>query len=138
MHQPQQKLRLAVDLPDLKTVQREQEQIRSQPGGGIGEAHGPEAEALHKSESHDGACDELGEDGSFTGTATDLMATVKAAGQAGPEYAREIGNIARLRYALKQLARALPAVRRSVEHRIEVWTIPYKFAESAPEGPGPL
>lgn len=84
------------------------------------------------------ACDELGEDGSFTGTATDLMATVKAAGQAGPEYAREIGNIARLRYALKQLARAFPAVRRSVEHRIEVWTIPYKFAESAPEGPGPL
>ena len=82
------------------------------------------------------ACDEKGEDGSFLGTATDLMATIRSAGQAGPDYVREIGNIARLRYALKQICKAFPKVTHKVENRIESWEIPYKFTEGAEEWNG--
>lgn len=74
--------------------------------------------------------DEDGERGSFKGTATDLMATIRAAGQAGPEYIKEIGNIARLRYALKQLVKAYPRIVRETIKGIETWTIPYKFTEA--------
>ena len=78
------------------------------------------------------ACDEAGESGSFMGTVTDLMATIRSAGQAGPEYVKEIGNSARLRYALKQIKKAYPSVGSTVKNRIEVWTIPYGFTKEAP------
>lgn len=78
------------------------------------------------------ACDENGEDGRFTGTVTDLMATIRSAGQAGQDYVKEIGNSARLRYALKQIKKAYHGVQSKVENRIEVWDIPYNFTKEAP------
>lgn len=90
-------------------------------------------EILSKVFSEMAATDELGEDGRFTGTATDLMAVIRACGQAGADYVKEIGNIARLRYALKQICKAYPAVKVKTVNRIEEWDMPYKFMEGAVE-----
>lgn len=78
-------------------------------------------------------CDENGEKGKFEGTATDLMAVVRSCGQSGPDYVKEIGNIARLRYALKQIKKAYPNVLTKTENRIETWEIPFDFTEGAKE-----
>lgn len=79
------------------------------------------------------ATDEQGMDGSFVGTVTDLMSVIKGAGAVGSEYAREIGSVAKLRYALRQMAKANPVIHSKTRNRMEIWTVPYSFAGQGQE-----
>lgn len=71
-----------------------------------------------------------GREGAFRGTATDLMATIKVYDRAnGTDFAREVGNLPKLQFALKQMKKAYPSITSRYVRRVEEWCIPYDFTE---------
>ena len=73
-----------------------------------------------------------GSEGAFRGTATDLMAAIKMYDHSNDtDFAREIGNLPKLQFALKQMKKAYPAITSQFRKRVEEWYIPYNFTEGA-------
>jgi hypothetical protein len=73
-----------------------------------------------------------GSEGAFRGTATDLMASIKMYDHANDtDFAREIGNLPKLQFALKQMKKAYPAITSQFKRRVEEWYIPYNFTEGS-------